>query len=167
VEFTRYPVVNKTLFHHWYTEEASHLHDHIPRIIHFIRICVKIFTRPLRSVPSLSLKSPLFTRSHDLGGLMFWTGQRPRPNCLGLITNQAQMAHLTVYSQHTPSPWGGARSNRDQFKRIVTSLYQSSHESLTGDYTSHNFVTAGYTCAWQQLCIQPPLYKGDSSQSLR
>jgi len=40
-------------------------------------------------------------------GLLFWTDQRPRPNCLGPITNQAQMRHLTVYSQHTPSLRGG------------------------------------------------------------
>jgi len=38
------------------------------------------------------------------------------------MTNQAQIPHLTVYAQHTPSPRGGARSNWDQFKRTVTSL---------------------------------------------
>ena len=42
---------------------------------------------------------------------MFWIDQRPRLNCLSPITNQGQMLHLAVYSQHTPSTQGGAQNN--------------------------------------------------------
>jgi len=88
---------------------------------------------------------------------MFWTGQRPGLNHLDPITSQTLMLHLANYSQWTPSPQGGAWSNRDLFKRTVTSLYPCSHEYLTGGYTSTDFVTAGHTCALQRLCIYPPL----------
>jgi len=64
---------------------------------------------------------------------------------LGPITNQAQIPHLAVYSQHTPSLRGGGRSNTDKFKQTVTSLYPCSREYITGGYTSHDFVTTEHT----------------------
>jgi len=64
---------------------------------------------------------------------------------------------LKVYSQHTPSPRGGAQSNWDQFKGTVMSLYtfpRISHWRL-------------HFPRFRKLRIHPPLYKGNFSQSPR
>jgi hypothetical protein len=109
--------------------------------------------------------------SHMIYKYKNWSSVAPQPNLneekftamiskrhnLGSITNQAQMLHLAIYSQHTPSPRGGSRSNWDLFKRTVTSLYPRSREYLTGGYTFADFVTVGHMCALQRLCIHPPL----------
>jgi hypothetical protein len=55
---------------------------------------------------------------------LFWTGQRPMPNCLGPITNHAQITYLAVYSQHTPSPRGGCT---EQQRPVQTNCNVSLH----------------------------------------
>ena len=78
---------------------------------------------------------------------LFRTGQRSRLNYLGPITNQAQMLHLAIYSQHTSSPRGGCS---EQLRLVQTNSnvsFPRSHEYLTGGYTSPDFVTVRYMCA--------------------
>ena len=52
--------------------------------------------------------------------------------------------NIWQFTRNTPLPvrrrGGGARSNKDQFKWTVTSLYPRYHEYLTGGYTSYDFV---------------------------
>jgi len=78
---------------------------------------------------------------------ILWTGQRPRPNHLSPITNQAQMLHLTIYSQDTPSLRGGCSEQLRHVQTNSNASFLCSREYLTGGYTFPNFVTAGHTCA--------------------
>jgi len=88
------------------------------------------------------------------------TGQKPGLNCLGPITNQAQMLHLVKLLTAHPFLARGvleAKENSSNIlQRSTTSLYPRTWEYLTGGYTSYDFVTASHTRASQRLCIHPP-----------
>jgi len=74
---------------------------------------------------------------------------------------QAQIPHLATFLATHPFPVRGVHGANETSSNEQQRLFTHSRESLSGGYTSHDFVTVGHTCAIT-TALQPPtsIYRG-------
>jgi len=94
--------------------------------------------------------------------ILFWTGQKELwPIYLGPIQSKAQILHLAVLLETHPFPARGVHGASRIGSNEPQRLSARSRNNLSGDYTSHDFVTARAWCAIT-TALQPSnsIYRG-------